>query len=77
MTAYFDENQDLWIEIDHTNNLPSNLETNQRIEVVPDLRYGGFSTGNQPCKAVTYINLTKYISELRLTKIIQEISKEK
>ncbi len=75
MTAYFDENQDLWIEIDASQNLP-NIQTNKRIEVVPDLRYGGFSTTNQPCRAVTYMNLTKYISEPRLTKIIQEISKE-
>jgi len=76
MSAHFDQNQDLWIEIDASQNLPANLETNQRIEVVPDLRYGGFSTGNQPCKAITHMNLTKYISELKLTKIIQEITKD-
>ncbi len=78
--AYFDQNQDLWIEVDCTHNPPVNLQTSSRIEVVPDYHYHPYYTHgqqlSQPCKAVTYMNLTRYISELRLTKIIQEITKD-
>lgn len=69
--AYFDQNQDLWVEVDASTNLPESIQTIGHVYAQQDPTYRQTSL-----KAVTMMNLTKYIHDQTLIKIMNRLDKE-
>jgi hypothetical protein len=79
MTAYFDDNQDLWIEVTAAK-IPKDVKISGIVhqQSLQNYQPGSFYShpGMSYQSPITYMNLTKYIHEQTLLKIIKKLDDE-